>query len=201
MCSAFATAINVNPSIVDINRSIAIVSDAVGDVKGDAGKIRFTARDVTDAIVPGVAVRFIANSTSTTFSSVSGVTNENGFFETSLFNTVTGLVQLQVVVDTTGDGVPNEILSGDSFYVAFIDDIAINGVGINTDSPDGSSVLHVSSSDRGVLIPRVALQGCSDRITVLNPALSLLVYNTQESGSLRVGYVYFDGIDWRNFEF
>jgi len=60
-----------------------------------------------------------------------------------------------------------------------------NGVGINTDgtAPDGSSVLDVKSSDKGFLLPRVALGGTDDASIITNPATSLVVYNTTGAGS------------------
>ncbi len=51
-------------------------------------------------------------------------------------------------------------------------------VGIGTTSPDPSSILHISSANRGVLLPRVDLKNLWDKNTVDNPAEELLVYNT-----------------------
>ena len=53
-------------------------------------------------------------------------------------------------------------------------------VAINTDgsSPDGSAMLDVSSTTKGVLIPRVTQ---SERETIGNPATGLMVYDTSES--------------------
>ncbi|NML71775.1 hypothetical protein HHL23_18520 [Chryseobacterium sp. RP-3-3] len=51
-------------------------------------------------------------------------------------------------------------------------------VGIVTPSPDPSAMLDVVASDKGLLIPRVALTSATDQITVPSPAVGLLVYNT-----------------------
>lgn len=58
-------------------------------------------------------------------------------------------------------------------------------VGINTSVPNKSTILDIKSSDKGILIPRVALINIFDKITVktLNQTVndyenSLLIYNT-----------------------
>jgi hypothetical protein len=54
-------------------------------------------------------------------------------------------------------------------------------VGIGTTSPATSSVLDVSSTTKGVLLPQVALTGVNDASTITTPAASLLVWNTGAS--------------------
>ncbi len=54
-------------------------------------------------------------------------------------------------------------------------------VGIGTTSPATSSVLDVSSTTKGVLLPQVALTGVNDASTITTPAVSLLVWNTGAS--------------------
>mgnify|MGYP001057507457 CR=1 FL=1 len=54
-------------------------------------------------------------------------------------------------------------------------------VGIGTTSPATSSVLDVSSTTKGVLLPQVALTGVNDTSTITTPAVSLLVWNTGAS--------------------
>lgn len=71
------------------------------------------------------------------------------------------------------------------------------GVGINETggSPDASSILDVNSTNKGLLIPRVALVSPSNPIAA--PATSLLVYNTSTSGAYPTpGFYYFNGTDW-----
>ncbi|HNP33121.1 MAG TPA: hypothetical protein PKN96_07495 [Flavobacterium sp.] len=66
-------------------------------------------------------------------------------------------------------------------------------VGIGTTSPNASSMLDITSTNSGLLIPRVALTGVSDTSTISSPATSLLVYN---SGFAPNGYYYFNGTIW-----
>jgi uncharacterized protein (TIGR02145 family) len=65
-------------------------------------------------------------------------------------------------------------------------------VGINDDgsAPDNSAMLDVSASNKGLLIPRVALTGASDATTIASPATSLLIYNTTDGSGLVPGYYY-----------
>ncbi|PHR12800.1 MAG: hypothetical protein COA40_07970 [Aequorivita sp.] len=69
-------------------------------------------------------------------------------------------------------------------------------VGINTTSPDPSSILDISASNKGVLFPRVALTGINDNTTIANPSVSLLVYNTSSNGGLIPGYYFWSGSNW-----
>ncbi len=72
------------------------------------------------------------------------------------------------------------------------------GVGINVagTSPDASAVLDVSATDKGMLVPRIALTGTNDVATILTPATSLLVYNTATVSDVTPGFYYFDGSLW-----
>jgi len=63
-------------------------------------------------------------------------------------------------------------------------------VGIGTSSPDASARLEVSSTNQGVLIPRVSLTSVTDGTTIPSPATSLLVYNTNANLPWGVGYYY-----------
>ncbi|WP_312822965.1 hypothetical protein [Epilithonimonas sp.] len=61
------------------------------------------------------------------------------------------------------------------------------GVGIGTSTPNQSALLDLdvsslaSNAKKGALIPRVALQNKTDVLTVANPAVGLLVFNTTTS--------------------
>ncbi|MCF8275334.1 MAG: hypothetical protein K9J17_01265, partial [Flavobacteriales bacterium] len=50
-----------------------------------------------------------------------------------------------------------------------------NNVGIGTTTPDQSSVLDVSSTEKGMLVPRL---NSIQRLGILSPAQGLLVYDT-----------------------
>ncbi|MCF2492403.1 complement C1q domain-containing protein [Dyadobacter chenhuakuii] len=50
-------------------------------------------------------------------------------------------------------------------------------VGINTNSPNASSVLDINSTNKGILLPKVSLQSITDKFTIPNPANALLLFN------------------------
>jgi hypothetical protein len=66
-------------------------------------------------------------------------------------------------------------------------------VGIGTTSPDLSSMLDITSTNSGLLIPRIPLTSISDVTTIASPITSLLVYN---SGFAPNGYYYWNGTIW-----
>ncbi len=67
-------------------------------------------------------------------------------------------------------------------------------VGIGTTTPDDSAMLEVDATDKGVLIPRVAITNLSTPAPVVSPVESLLVYNTTIATG--VGFHYWDGSQW-----
>ncbi len=73
-------------------------------------------------------------------------------------------------------------------------------VGVGTTSPLASSALDVTATNKGLLVPRVALTGSSDIVTIGSPATSLLVYNTATAGTspnnVIPGYYYYTGTKW-----
>ena len=72
-------------------------------------------------------------------------------------------------------------------------------VGINTENPAPSSILDIQSTNKGVLLPRVALASSSDIVTIVNPAKGLLVYNTGTGGLKTEGLLTWNGIEWVQF--
>jgi hypothetical protein len=84
-------------------------------------------------------------------------------------------------------------------FVAILNTHA-QSVGINTPTPDASAVLDVKATDKGILIPRVALSSTSIAAPVVAPLTSLLIYNTATSGvspnDVKPGYYYWDGVKW-----
>ena len=56
-------------------------------------------------------------------------------------------------------------------------------IGNTTASPDGSALLDVIATNKGLLLPRVALGSTDDITTIPNPANGLMVYNTTVAGS------------------
>ena len=72
-------------------------------------------------------------------------------------------------------------------------------VGIGTTNPDASSALDISSSDSGLLIPRVSLVNVTNGTSpIVTPATSLLVWNTNATvlGGNGVGYYFWNGSNW-----
>lgn len=66
-------------------------------------------------------------------------------------------------------------------------------IGIGTTTPATSAALDVTSTNSGVLVPRIGLLNNTDVTTILAPATSLLVYNTGFSPN---GYYYWNGAQW-----
>jgi len=83
-------------------------------------------------------------------------------------------------------------------FIGFAFSVNAQSVGINGDgsAPDNSAMLDVRSTDKGLLIPQIALQTVNDITTIANPALSLLVYNTSNGAGLTTGYYYWSGSLW-----
>lgn len=72
-------------------------------------------------------------------------------------------------------------------------------VGIGTTSPDASAMLDVSSTDKGILIPRVSLVAVSNTVSPINtPATGLMVWNINAAvtGGNGIGFYFFNGTTW-----
>lgn len=84
--------------------------------------------------------------------------------------------------------------------IANSQNVGINSSGTN---PDASAGLDVSFTNKGLLIPRVALTGKTDVATISSAATSLLVYNTANAGTspneVFPGYYWWDGTIWNRF--
>ncbi|SHH89421.1 hypothetical protein SAMN05444481_1421, partial [Flavobacterium frigidimaris] len=64
-------------------------------------------------------------------------------------------------------------------------------VGVGTQMPNASSQLDVVASNKGILIPRVALTSTADNVTITEGNVnSLLVFNTQTINDIVPGYYY-----------
>lgn len=85
----------------------------------------------------------------------------------------------------------------------FLSNFAFSQVGIGISNPDPSSILHLESSNKGFLPPKVVLHSETDNVAVLNPANGLLVYNTSANLS-GPGLYYNDGTSsspiWSKFQ-
>lgn len=71
-------------------------------------------------------------------------------------------------------------------------------LGIGTDMPDSAAQLDIKATDRGVLIPRVALESNTDEGTITAGNVeSLLIFNTTKNQSLSPGYYYWYSGQWQ----
>jgi hypothetical protein len=87
---------------------------------------------------------------------------------------------------------------GMSFF--FVETIAQN-VAINNDGslPFVGAMIDVKSTNKGILVPRIALTGTNDITTIPNRTPSLLIYNTATVGGgnpVTPGYYYWNGSTW-----
>ncbi len=57
-------------------------------------------------------------------------------------------------------------------------------------------MLDISSANKGLLIPRIALTGINDLTTISSPATGLLIYNTTTAGDIIPGFYFFNGANW-----
>ncbi len=76
-------------------------------------------------------------------------------------------------------------------------------LGIGTTSPNAYAMMDISSSNKGILVPRVALTSNTADLNadgdndVTNQPKGLLVYNIGTGLLKYVGYVFWDGSEWR----
>ena len=62
-------------------------------------------------------------------------------------------------------------------------------VGIGTSTPDNSSILDISSDEKGILIPRMSME---QRNSIASPANGLMIYQTNNTP----GFYYYNGSSW-----
>ncbi|MGB4844133.1 MAG: hypothetical protein WBP16_06695 [Ferruginibacter sp.] len=68
--------------------------------------------------------------------------------------------------------------------------VAAQNVGIGTTTPNNSAMLDITSSSKGLLVPRVT---SAQRVAIATPANGLMVYDTDNSS-----FWYYNGITWTN---
>ncbi|MDM1553616.1 hypothetical protein PYS58_17755 [Chryseobacterium indologenes] len=100
--------------------------------------------------------------------------------------------------DNPATGKPTVLQQANDFVVT------PNGsVGIGTITPDVSAMLEInidglaSGEKKGFLGPKVALASRTDQATIPSPAVGLLVFNLGTGGLDYVGYVFWNGSEWR----
>ncbi|WP_052259512.1 hypothetical protein [Flavobacterium sp. KMS] len=82
------------------------------------------------------------------------------------------------------------------FFLGATINAQTNNVGIGTINPDGSALLDLSSTDKGLLVPRIFLKSTKDVVTISNPAQSLFVYNASNIADIKPGFYYWDVDKW-----
>ncbi|WP_312903277.1 hypothetical protein [Chryseobacterium taichungense] len=104
-------------------------------------------------------------------------------------DTANGLVKLGAKADGTARTAGADFIAKD------------NGqIGIGTSSPDASAALDVTSTNKGFLPPRVALNSKTDVTTISSPTAGLLVYNTGAGSLKSAGMYYWDGSQWTSLK-
>ncbi len=98
-----------------------------------------------------------------------------------------------------------KILSFIAAFTAVFQFATAQNIGINTTgaAPASSAMLDIDATNKGLLIPRIALTSADDSSPVISPVVSLMVYNTASSGTapndVEPGYYYWNGAVWIPF--
>jgi len=102
----------------------------------------------------------------------------------------------------TNDNNPLVIRTNNIERARFTTDASI---GINNNNPNPATILDIASSNRGIMIPRVALTSRFLANPIANPTNSLLIYNTANTATgvpsnieVVPGYYYWDTNQWRS---
>lgn len=112
-----------------------------------------------------------------------------------------GIFHIDAAKNNVGPNAPAPNQQYDDFIVS-----ATGTVGVGTITPDASAILELNVSNlpsgqqKGFLAPRVALSSVVDKTTIPSPATGLLVYNLGTIPTFNyVGYVFWNGTEWRSF--
>ena len=87
-------------------------------------------------------------------------------------------------------------------FIILVSFISKAQVGIATSTLDAGAIFQVESNDKGVLIPRINLTSTIDQVTIANPAVGLMIYNTStvtingNDTSVTPGLYYWAGAKW-----
>ncbi len=70
-------------------------------------------------------------------------------------------------------------------------------VNLHGDQPDGSAMMDIQSTDKGLLVPRMVITDVdSDQTPVENPAEGLMIFNTGSTDEIPTGFYYWAGGKW-----
>lgn len=107
-----------------------------------------------------------------------------------------GIFNIDGAKDNAVTGIPTTAQQANDFTVT-----SNGSVGIGTVIPDTSAILDITSTNRGILAPRISLSSRTDIITIPNPAVGLLIFNLGTIPSFTYkGYVFWNGTEWRSFD-
>ncbi|AWG24481.1 beta strand repeat-containing protein [Flavobacterium kingsejongi] len=68
----------------------------------------------------------------------------------------------------------------------------------NSNNPHPSAAVDITATNKGLLLPRVALTGTADVTTIPAPATSLVVYHTTTVAGMPEGFYYWNGTRWES---
>jgi hypothetical protein len=186
--------------LIDEVQNTLRATDALGDVTGDTGTLQVVVADASGTPRSGVTVTITQETGPGTITAATGTTNGSGIYTTTVSSNTAGIATYSAQYAAATGAADTDVELGNPTAVRFLDDIdnvAVTGeVGIATDAPDPSSVLEIVGTDKGLLIPSVALVSCADQVTIPRPAESLLIYNTNDTLCLSAGFVFFNGTRW-----
>lgn len=83
-----------------------------------------------------------------------------------------------------------------AFIAVLISIITYGQVGIGTTNPHPSSILHLSSTNKGLLLTSISLSSVTDASTIPSPAPGLLVWNNGSGGLTPAGLYYWNNSQW-----
>ncbi len=69
-------------------------------------------------------------------------------------------------------------------------------LGNNNGNINSSALLELEATNKGLLLPRIALNSTADVSTISIPAIGLLIYNTQTAGDVTPGLYIYNGAAW-----
>lgn len=90
----------------------------------------------------------------------------------------------------------SKILQLSLIAAALSSNVVLAQVGIGTTAPDNSSILHLNSTNKGLLITSVAITSANDNTTIASPATGLLIWNNGTGGFSPAGFYYWNNSQW-----
>jgi len=137
-----------------------------------------------------------ANGTDALFANLTG-SNNTAIGKEALYTNLTGSNNTAIgyKANVAADDIVNATAIGSNAYSGASNSVvigSINGVngatananvGIGNATPHSSAALEVKSTDKGVLVPRIALTAANVASPVTSPADALLIYNTATAGA------------------